>query len=337
MYGIHTQYWYTDSSTCTNGASGLGSGPQNSLSLRTHCEMATPRSAYDAFSAVDKIVAKPVLGSDGAASWQEFRKGTKELQRESVAPALQVKKADRLGTGLATLEDERSHERKLRVEGGEAALGAGYTTFKRKHDAEEAAEKKRRKQIEKKVRPEKKPYFQASETFCGWRFDYVFTTRDRGTGYYWDGTDSIKKLNGFEDFPEPSSEPSDGGAQVGESEQGASCPLKNKKKSKKRATTVVVNHDPNNPLEQVANAIRRRNEAIKQPPAGLANKVNVWETASDPSTGKTYYFNRSTGQQQWDPPAGELPEGWKSSTDAASGKVYYFHTDGTTTWVRPPT
>lgn len=300
--------------------------------------MATPRSAYDAFSAVDDIVAKPVLGSDGAASWQEFRKGTKELQRESVAPALQVKRADRLGTGLATLEDERSHERKIRLEGGEAALGSGYTTFKRKHDAEEAAEKKRRKQIEKRIRPESKPYFQSSTAFCGWRFDYVFTTRDRGTGYYWDGTDSIKKLNGIGDSPEPSSEPSSelpsAGAQDGESTQDAKSGLKNKNKRKHDSPAAVVD-DPNNPLEQVVNAIRRRNEALKQPPAGLTTIPNSWETALDPSTGKTYYFNRSTGQQQWDPPAGQLPEGWKSATDSASGKVYYFHVDGTTTWVKP--
>lgn len=297
--------------------------------------MATPRSAYDAFAAVDNVVAKPVLGSDGAASWQEFRKGTKELQRESVAPSLQVKKADRLGSGLATLEEERSHERKIRVEGGEAALGSGYTTFKRKHDAEEAAEKKRRKLIEKRIRPEKKPYFHASETFGGWRFDYVFTTRDRGTGYYWDGTDSLKKLNGLEDLPEPSPEPSEGGAQVEASAKDAGSALKRKTKGKKHSPTVVINNDPNNPLEQVANAIRRRNEAMKQPPAGLACLVNGWETASDPSTGKTYYFNRSTGQKQWNPPAGQLPEGWKSATDVATGELYFFHSDGTTTWVRP--
>jgi hypothetical protein len=111
--------------------------------------------------------------------------------------------------------------------------------------------------------------------------------------------------------------------------------LKNKKKHKHHSPAAVV-HDPNNPLEQVVNAIRRRNAALKQPPAGLTTMPNSWEKALDPSTGKTYYFNRSTGQQQWDPPAVELPEGWKSAIDSASGNFYYFRADGTTSWVKPP-
>jgi hypothetical protein len=31
--------------------------------------------SFDAFKKVDELVSKPVLGSDGAASWQSFRKG----------------------------------------------------------------------------------------------------------------------------------------------------------------------------------------------------------------------------------------------------------------------
>jgi len=27
-----------------------------------------------------------------------------------------------------------------------------------------------------------------------------------------------------------------------------------------------------------------------------------WETAADPSSGKTYYFNRATGETKWEPP-----------------------------------
>ena len=130
------------------------------------------------------------------------------------------------------------------------------------------------------------------------------------------------------------------GVQDPEAEETTSKGESKKKKGKgKKKSPVVVVHDPNNPLEQVANAIRRRNEALNAPPAGLVNLCTTlpsgWEKATDQSTGKVYYFNRSTGKQQWDPPADELPEGWKSSADAKSGKLYYYHTNGETRWVKP--
>ena len=296
--------------------------------------MASSKSAYDAFSAVDKLVAKPVLGSDGAASWQEFRKETKELQRESVAPSLQVKRADRLGTGLMTLAEERSNEKKIRSEAGDASLGSGYTSFKRKNDAEEAAERKRRKLIEKRIRPDKKPYFLASEIFTGWKFDYVFTTRDRGTGYYWDGIDSLKKLQGIEEFPGDLPVQLNAADQMKETATETAAVAAKKRKVEKKLP-VVIWHDPQNPLEQVANAIRRRNDALKAPPFGISTLPIGWENASDPATGKIYYFNRSTGQQQWDPPNSVLPTGWKSASDLTSGKIYYYHTNGEITWVKP--
>ena len=78
-------------------------------------------SAYDAFASVDQMVSKTVFGSDGAASWQKFRQETKELaNHQSVAPGLQVKRNDRLGSGLSSLEQERQHERDVRKEAGHA-------------------------------------------------------------------------------------------------------------------------------------------------------------------------------------------------------------------------
>ena len=40
-------------------------------------------SAYTVFNAVDARVSKPVLGSDGAAAWQNFRSDTKQPQQIS--------------------------------------------------------------------------------------------------------------------------------------------------------------------------------------------------------------------------------------------------------------
>mmetsp|Transcript_32480 Transcript_32480/g.48082 ORF Transcript_32480/g.48082 Transcript_32480/m.48082 type:complete len:309 (+) Transcript_32480:143-1069(+) len=300
--------------------------------------------SYEVFASVDKLVSKAVVGSDGAASWQEFRKETKGLSsRESVAPALQVKRSDRLGTGLATIADERANEAKIRLESGESALGSGYTTFKRKNDAEEAKERKRRRNIEKKIRPNDKSYFKASSTFDGWRFDYVFTTRDRGTGYYWDGTDSLKKLNGELDVPETtgddSPEESNNNVQAKQMKKKKNSKHGEEKKKETEKAKDSKHLDSVSALDQVAEAIKRRNERLQRPPRGLvSNDVSLssaWESAKDSTSGKTYYFNRETGKQQWDPPDAQLPEGWKSAKDSRNGKIYYYHTNGQTTWEVP--
>merc|ERR1711972_467250 len=88
------------------------------------------------------------------------------------------------------------------------------------------------------------------------------------------------------------------------------------------------------------------NEAL---PAG-------WEQAQDPGSGKTYFFNRASGQTTWDRPSGvsaaaapavaptaapaaagpggneALPAGWEQAQDP-SGKTYFFNrASGQTTW-----
>lgn len=289
--------------------------------------MASSKS-YDAFSSVDKLVAKPVVGSDGAAAWQDFRKVSKQLSsHESVAPSMPLKKTDRLA-GTTSLDDERRIESQVRKETGEAAVGEGYTVFKRKNTAQQAAERKKRKQIENRIRPAEKKYYIAAETFEGWKFDYIFTTRDRGTGYYWDGTDSVKKMHG-EELPRETEN------EVVEQEEKP----KKKRKKQKQAVAPVIVEDPNNPMEQVANAIRRRNEALHAAPMGLPAG---WEVATDSSSGKTYYFCRATGERQWDRPTAlstvvvpSLPPGWSVAKDANTGKEYFYHTNGETKWERP--
>ena len=89
-------------------------------------------SSFDAFSRVDELVAKPVLGSDGAASWQAFRGdlGTKDRHHQSAAPKAPLKRADKLGTGFSTWDEERAHEGRIREEAGHASTGSGYSNFK---------------------------------------------------------------------------------------------------------------------------------------------------------------------------------------------------------------
>ena len=302
-------------------------------------------SSFDAFAKVDSIVSKPVLGSDGAASWQEFRKDVKG-SRPSTAPKAPLKKLDRLGAGFTSWEDERSHEVQVRKKAGHAETGAGYTTFKKKNSAEEAAERKRIKTIEAKIRPEEKDYFIRAPTFQGWKFDYIFTTRpDRGTGYFWDGSDSIKKLRG--DLPEEQSSSSPNDQKKREGSENARLDddndLKPKKKKKKKSDGPVIISDPNNPMEQVGAILQRRNQmfgVVGDLPAG-------WEATRDHGTGETYYFNRGTGERSWTKPDAPVsqgtiadtdkpfPEGWNAAVDTTSGKTYYFHTNGQTQWDRP--
>mmetsp|Transcript_25608 Transcript_25608/g.56034 ORF Transcript_25608/g.56034 Transcript_25608/m.56034 type:complete len:395 (-) Transcript_25608:39-1223(-) len=372
-------------------------------------------SAHDAFASVDSLVSKPVIGSDNTASWQSFQRGT-DASSTSIsgsigrtigtgsAPSLPVKRADRLGTGLKSREEEARHEDEVRKRAGDAPIGSGYTAFKRRVDQDELAAKKRRKLIADRVRPDDMRYFIASDTFDGWKEDYIFTTRDRGSGYYYDGMDSAKKQLGIEigaaTTPNSSGPDRIDGGPDALSADGTAKKRKEKHKKKKKRKSKAIAESPhvddtNNPMDQIADAIRRRNESLLRPPGSIlggagsaagADAIGLtgsglgvvgavepsstdrtqqlaakgWEQTPDPSTGKHYYFNRSTGERTWNNPLLEqssaedtaddtctgardqlstrttLPDGWAEAQDASSGKTYYYHSSsGKTQWTKP--
>jgi hypothetical protein len=325
-------------------------------------------SSFDAFAKVDELVSKPVLGSDGAASWQNFRRdhgvaSKVYSSKVEVAPKAPLKKADRVA--FTSWEEERSHENQIRKNAGHTQTGSGYTVFKKKHNPEEAAERKRRKQIEKRIRPDDQEYFIPSQTFKGWKMDYIFTTRiDRGgTGYYWDGHDSIKSLkNGLkEEISHPQDDDNNNNNNNNNNQEGVttktdkvilSTKPKNKKRKKDQAPPVFVS-DPNNPMEQVQAILwQRRSQVLSMTTTKTTTTTTTTTTnclGMDPTTGKVYYFHRATGQQSWEKPAIPpseqepvesktdtlLPDGWMSAVDSVSGKTYYYHTNGETRWDKP--
>lgn len=114
----------------------------------------------------------------------------------------------------------------------------------------------------------------------------------------------------------------------------SSSAIKQAKKKKRKKEVPVIIDDPNNPMEQVAAAIQRRQlEAA----AAAGPSHAAWETAVDPTSGKTYNFCRATGERKWETPeSNTLPPGWQSAKDPKTGKDYFYHAaTGETRWERP--
>ena len=67
-------------------------------------------------------------------------------------------------------------------------------------------------------------------------------------------------------------------------------------------------------------------------------EVNVpgWESAIDPSTGRTYYINHLTQQTSWTPPMLDpLPDGWEERKDK-QGRTFFYHVKtGRSQWDDP--
>ena len=305
--------------------------------------------AYDVFQKVDALVSKPVSGSTQALHWQTFRQD-KLKSTTSAAPMAPLSKSQR-ASGFASWKDEQAHEATLRLQRNEAPLHQGYTTFDKSHQDQQDQQltAKQRKRILAKIRPEDKDYFIPAATFQGAKFDYIFTTRpDRGTGYFWDGSDSVKRLQ------QPTTTDNTGTTKIetitasqqettaGQSEKRAEPPTSDKgnevdekpraKKKKKQAPTIIETN--NHPLEQVAALLQSRQQQSALPPG--------WEQATDMSTQQPYYFNPATVERSWErpqlqaaPKSDAAGSKWNAATDATTGKTYYYNAAGETRWDDP--
>lgn len=290
-------------------------------------------NAYDAFSTVDSLVSKPVLGSDGAADWQNFQKNNKAKGTASrgVAPHMPLKKADKL-SGLKSIQEERKHETSVRQEAGDRDMGSGYTVFKKKHTLEEAAERKRRKMIMERRKPDDVDYFIRSDTFAGYKFDYIFTTRDGRTGYYWDGLDSIKKL--------------DSNSSVGDNDAGSesqSKSLSDKGRENESASQGTNEEPPKKKIKKDKDKKKKKkkksDDKVEDQEVNTTTQTtkDKWQSAVDPMSGRVYYFNVELNETRWEHPSSEnLPQGWEIAKDPSTGKDYFFNRKlNKTSWGRP--
>ena len=306
-------------------------------------------SSHAAFAAVDSLVSKQVHGSDNTATWQSFNESQSSRSRGTgAAPILPVKRADRLGTGMQNRDDEKRHEDRIRRETGLAPSGSGYTAFKRSIDQDAVASAKRAKLVADRVRPEEKRYYIAAEAFEGWKEDYVFTTRDRGTGYYWDGMDSLKKQLGLSSGGPSSAVVAEetGAKDIGagnddddalpEDTATSKKKRKKKKKSKSKDADVAahIEDDSNNPMDQISAAIRRRNQLMMHPPgsAGRAAAAAGLVDASAAAADAIGLMGSGLPSQV----TALAAKGWEKAKDPSSGKEYYFNRKtGGRSWDNP--
>jgi hypothetical protein len=355
---------------------------QRSINPSSKESSSSTTSAYTAYNAVDELVAKPVFGSDGAKKWQSFAQSTLKQQQhihsKSVAPTAPLKAIDR-ATGFTSWKEEREYSNQIRQSDDKNTTSSGYTNFTQKgnHQNNNELSSKERKRIERRIIGENQEYFIPSSTFVGWKFDYVFTTRmeTHGTGYYFDGMDSIKLLRGQiskDNIPSSAKVmtlvPSEAGtetkrrlagdntdtAATASSDIGATTPISKKKKKIKNLPPVIVNN-PNHPLEQIAAILAQRQQQQQQPTSSELLPMG-WECAKDTVTGKQYYFNRTTGERTWELPKSIINDSsktetttgisnyneklthscWNVTKDPTSGKEYYYNSQtGETSWEKP--
>ena len=319
------------------------------------------KTAYDAFAAVDDSVSKPVFGSDAAASWQNFKNENGVVSR-NVAPQVPLKRGDKLGTGFQNIEEERSHEENIRKLNGHATIGAGYQHFKKnkedndQHDKDVVIKRKSlshqtvdedpmqngKLAIDFRERPDGATYFIPSETFTGWKKDYIFSTRHRGAGYYWDGMDTVKDIHGLS-LPVDNENNSKDNHQPQPKEK-----RKEESKKKKKEKSKVI--DKPDPFQQVADAIARRNASLNNkfnsPEIDLSESIDLkalvaagWSVAHDSTTGRRYFFHNDTRQTVWENPLSKKKNevigstasenaklaaaGWSTAV-TKEGKIYYY-------------
>ena len=260
----------------------------------------------DAFSKVDDLVSKPILGSDGAKAWQEFAKDNKSARtaKKSLSSAPQAPlKAQERSMGFTSWQEEQQAEGKRRLEQGLQVASTGYTHFKKKQPQHE-----KQQEHADKATGDKDNYHDNDDDDDNKKDKKQQSTTSTITSN--DTTTTTTTTTTTSDRP---------------------------RKKRKAAAAVTVVHDPMHPLEQVSAALQQKhqqaasNAATALPPG--------WHVAQDAASGKTYFYHATTGQRSWEKPVkttetnsnnnnamnNTLPEGWTTAQDPCTGNTYYYH------------
>lgn len=297
----------------------------------------------------DLSYSKPIYGSAGANSWQQWQ-STSEHQKSAPSlastsalralPSFPMKRGEK-----ETFEAEREREAHARREAGHAPLNSGYTTFlKRGADGGDAdvrgdsavAAAATTKLLTKRVDDDSvvkqseaaattsMPLFIPSSTYEGSKSSFIFTTRDALTGYYHDASTSSTAS-----IPLPDSTP-------------APAPAKKVKTAKNvvRATLgVPPGPSSSSPLPLTSAAA----SSSSNPPASDVDEADRIElerhgwSIGVSTSGETYYYNK-LNETSWSHPLRKnaKPEGLWKEAKTPLGETYYFHTlTNETSWEKP--
>ena len=322
-----------------------------------------------AFNDVDDTMAKPVFGSDGAASWQKWSSegvGKRALGHGPVVQKSQEWEKEReldrqvrrdnggpergVYSNFNTKEEKGGNQAQNADEGATASVGDDFSSAEQENDTTNNVAE-----------------FIFSEEFEGEKEGYVYEVRGDDVGYWHVGSstpagqpaaekqdqqspakeEKKKKNKKKRDHRESSRTVDDSilhagvppplGGPVSESRK------KKKKRMKKKSTSEQEQEQEQEQsgyqplatqaLTDVEKAIAARNARVAEEEDRQSLAALGWYTQIDKASGKSFYYNRKTSETCWEHPL--RPQGWSSAQDGA-GRTYYFHPDGRTSWTMPP-
>lgn len=263
----------------------------------------------DAFSKVDDMVSKPVLGSDGAKAWQEFAKKNPSRAATSAAPTAPLKAQER-AMGYTSWSDERTDEIKRREEEGKVSLEqAGYTHFKRRGPAN--CHKRKGVYLEQEEQDD-----NDKQTNLKGAAEELATIQAEQVNEKVETVD-VKRKKSRKTLPKIVHDPSHPIEQV-----AAALQHKEQDSSPNLPPGWHSAEDPSNRKVYYYHATTGERSWTKPSNVETVSESlpEGWTTAQDPATGKKYYYHTTAQITQWEAPNSETSKASQDSPEKNSGK-----------------